>query len=220
MTRLAVLLCAASALFGQSGDSPKWKEFSIGPPTSNQTGFGPNGLRAQGIPLVRALSRAYGLPEHRIIGPDWLDTERYAIVAQVDDLKDFQPLFQQELTARFKMVAHRETKEVLIYVIKPLDGAPPPTQSHGNAPRGTMGFSVSGSTVAGFASTLADLVKRPVFDETGMDGKFDLSLYWKPNDWASLEAAAKEQLGLQLVPSRRSVELLIIEHIERLQFSK
>ncbi len=110
MTRLAVWLCAASALFGQSADSPKWKEFSIGPPTRNQTGFGPNGLRADGIPLVRALARAYGLPEHRIIGPDWLDTERYAIVAQVDDLKDFQPLFQQELTARFKMVAHREMR--------------------------------------------------------------------------------------------------------------
>jgi hypothetical protein len=33
-------------------------------------------IHAAGMPLVRAISRAYGIPEHRILGPSWLATEK------------------------------------------------------------------------------------------------------------------------------------------------
>ena len=89
------LLLAIPALSAQTATPPGWKEFSIGPPTRNQSGFRQNGIVAAGIPLKRALARAYGLPEHRIIGPSWIDEARYAITALVDDPQTFQPLFRR-----------------------------------------------------------------------------------------------------------------------------
>jgi uncharacterized protein (TIGR03435 family) len=214
-------LLAASILLGQTAGSATWKEFSIGPPTRNQSGFSPYGIRAEGVYLKRALARAYGLPEYAIIGPDWLDTERYAITGQVDNPADFKALFQQELTARFHMAAHLETKEVPIYLLKTIDGGamrPPSGDSGGRGLSG--GLKMSHTTVAAFAGFLADYIRRPVFDETGMDGSFDFSLSWNKGSPAALQEAVRQQLGLQLVEDKRSVELLIIEHIEKLQFPK
>jgi uncharacterized protein (TIGR03435 family) len=222
MRREAVLsILAVSALLGQTAASATWKEFSIGPPTRNQSGFSPYGIRAEGVPLKRALARAYGLPEHRIIGPDWLDTERYAITGQVDNPADFKPLFQQELTARFHMAAHLETKEVPIYILRTIEGgAMKPSSGDSAGGRGMSGGLRMQSTVEAFVSQLSDLIKRPVFDETGMDGTFDFSLSWKKGNPESLQEAVKQQLGLQLVDDKRSLDLLIVDHIEKLQFPK
>ena len=221
MKREAVLsILAASALLGQAG-SATWKEFSIGPPTRNQSGFSAYGIRAEGVYLKRALARAYGLPEHRIIGPDWLETERYAITGQVENPADFKPLFQQELTARFHMVAHLETREVPVYVLKTIDGGAIRSASGDAGGRGLTGsFKMPHATVAAFAAFLSDYIQRPVFDETGMDGNFDFSLSWNKGNPAALQEAVKQQLGLQLADDKRSVELLIVEHIEKLQFPK
>jgi uncharacterized protein (TIGR03435 family) len=220
--KIVLFVAAASALLGQTAGTATWTEFSIGPPTRNQAGFSPHGIRADGIYLRKALAKAYDLPEHRVIGPDWLDTERYAITGQVENPADFKPLFQQELTARFHMIAHLETKEVPVYLLKTLDGgAMHPPASEGGAGRGLSGgLKMPHATVATFASFLADYIKRPVFDETGMDGSFDFSLSWNKVSQASLQEAVKQQLGLQLVDDKRSLQLLIVEHIEKLQFAK
>ena len=199
MRREAVIsILAVSALLGQTAGSATWKEFTIGPPTRNQSGFSQYGIRAEGVPLKRALARAYGLPEYAIIGPDWVDTERYAITGQVENPADFKPLFQQELTTRFHMVAHTETKEVPVFLLKTMEGGALKPAS-GDSPHGLAGLRLTHATVAVFAGALADLIRRPVFDETGLDGSFDLSLYWKSGNMVALQAAAKDQLGLQLV---------------------
>jgi uncharacterized protein (TIGR03435 family) len=222
MKREAVFcILAASALFGQTAGPATWKEFSIGPPTRNQSGFSPYGIRADGVYLKRALARAYGLPEHRVIGPDWLDTERYAITGQVENPADFKLLFQQELTARFHMVARLETKEVPVYLLKTIDGGaihPQPVEGGGRGLSG--GMKMPHATVAEFAAALADYIRRPVFDETGLDGSFEFSLSWNKGNPAALQEAVKQQLGMQLVDDKRSVPLLIVDHIEKLQFSK
>ncbi len=218
---IALFVLGVVALLGQTAGTATWTEFSIGPPTRNQSGFSPHGIRAEGIYLRRALAKAYDLPEHRIIGPDWLDTERYAITGQVDNPADFKPLFQQELTTRFHMVAHLETKDVPVYRLKSIDGAPyGPRRARAAAAVCSGGLRMPHATMATFASVLADYIKRPVFDETGLDGSFDFSLSWNLGNPAALQDAVKQQLGLQLVDDRRSLELLIVEHIEKLQFPK
>jgi uncharacterized protein (TIGR03435 family) len=171
--------------------------------------------------LKRALAKAYGLPEYAVIGPDWLDTERYAITGQVDNPADFKPLFQHELTARFHMLAHVETREVPVYLLKTIERGSirPPSGDIGG--RGLSGgLKMPHATVAAFAGFLADYIRRPVFDETGMDGAFDFSLSWNKGNPAALQEAVKQQLGLQLMSERRSVELLIIDHIEKLRLSQ
>lgn len=214
MRNLFLLLLAACALSGQ----PTWKEFSIGPPTAGRNQSGPFGIHAAQMPLIRAISRAYGMPEHRIVGPAWLGTERYAITAEVNEPRDFQPLFQRELAERFHMVVHKEQRQVPVFVLKPLD-SPAKLSSAGSAastPHRSGGLDMSNATMDGFAAALADAIHRPVFNETGIDGTFQIQLRWEMDDMKSLEAAVKEQLGLQLVSEVRGVELLIVDRAEKL----
>ena len=61
---------------------------------------------------------------------------------------------------------------------------------------------------------------RPVVDATGLTGSFDLDVKFTPGDasdpaGASLFTAVQEQLGLKLEPSRRPIEVLVIESAER-----
>jgi uncharacterized protein (TIGR03435 family) len=212
------LIVACPVLVGQQAVSPGWKEFSIGPATANHSQFSRFGIRAEGVPMKRLLSRAFGLPEHRILGPDWLNSQRYALTAQVDDPKDFQPLMQQELAARFHMLSHREPRVVPVFVLKKPEGVAKPSDSSGmkESHLSDGALKIHGS-IADLASALADAIQRPVFDETDQDGNFDIALSWNPGNLASLQAAVKQQLGLELVDDKRMVDLLIIDHIEKLQ---
>src|SRR5580658_5639273 len=209
----ALFAIGVSVLLGQSAGSQTWKEFSIGAPSKGPNNFSQYGMRTSQIPMKRALSRAYDVPEQRILGPDWLATERYAITAQVDDAKDFRPLFQQELAARFHLLAHKESRDVPVYVLKKGDsGSIVQGASGSGGGRGEWSansIEATSSSVQRFADNLADAIDRPVFDETGMSGNFDFNLTWKRGNEASLVDAVKDQLGLQLVSERRSVELLI-----------
>ncbi len=63
---------------------------------------------------------------------------------------------------------------------------------------------------------------RPVVNSTGLLGTFDFTLDWTPDDTAvdgaagpSLFTAIQEQLGLKLEPSKSLVEVLVIDHVER-----
>jgi len=77
---------------------------------------------------------------------------------------------------------------------------------------------------------------RPIIDKTGLNGSFDIDLEWTPDpaQARSTEAAAaaaavaatpgervsiftalQEQLGLRLQPARASLEVLVIDRVER-----
>jgi uncharacterized protein (TIGR03435 family) len=212
-----IIWIALTAALGQTAP-PAWKEFSVGPPTANRTRFGPDGMRAEGVPFRRVLARAFGLPEHRIIGPAWIDDQRYAITALVNDQKDFQPLMQQELAMRWHMLAHREMKDVPVYELRSLDGAPirPGTSGAVAGGRPAPSIRLNQQSVKAFADTMAEALGRPVFDETNLDGRFDFAFTWQSADPASLKTAVADQLGLNLVNTRRVVDLLIVDHIEKL----
>jgi uncharacterized protein (TIGR03435 family) len=212
-----IMWIAVTAALGQS-TIPVWKEFLVGPPTANRTRFGPEGMRAEGVPFRRVLARAFGLPEHRIIGPAWIDDQRYAITALVNDPKDFQALMQQELATRWHMLAHREMKDVPVYELRTLDGAPVRSGTSGSVAGGRPAPTIrlNQQSVKMFADTMADALGRPVFDETNLDGRFDFVFTWQSTDPAFLKTAIADQLGLNLVNTRRIVEVLIVDHIEKL----
>jgi uncharacterized protein (TIGR03435 family) len=61
-----------------------------------------------------------------------------------------------------------------------------------------------------------------VVDGTGLDGYYEFTLEWTPPgreadaaSGPSLFAALEEQLGLKLEPGKGPVEVLVIDHIER-----
>jgi uncharacterized protein (TIGR03435 family) len=77
------------------------------------------------------------------------------------------------------------------------------------------------------AKVLADQLKRPVEDLTGITMPFDFTLEWMPDSTAdqsetvaansiraSIFTALKEQLGFSLNPRKSAVEVIVIDHVE------
>ena len=68
---------------------------------------------------------------------------------------------------------------------------------------------------------LTSLVQDLVRDESNISGVFDVELSWRPvnadaNDpRPALFTAIEEQLGLRLHPTRRPVDVVVVESIRR-----
>jgi len=90
-----------------------------------------------------------------------------------------------------------------------------------------QGFISGGTrTIAELAAPLQSFAGRPVSDETGLTGTFDIDLIWTPDEslapagtrpdvGVSLFAALEEQLGLKLEPTRRPFQVRVVQRVER-----
>lgn len=100
-------------------------------------------------PLSGLLAVAYGVRPDQISGPDWLNTERYDVVAKVppNATKDqFDLMLQDLLAKRFHVVLHHETKDFPVYWLVVVNGgpkmkpAPPDSGALAAAPAGAAGW--------------------------------------------------------------------------------
>jgi uncharacterized protein (TIGR03435 family) len=243
------------------------------------------------VNLTSVLARAYNLKANQIVGPSWLDSERYDIVAKVPEgvNKDQIPAMLQTLLAeRFKLTVHKETKETQVYGLtvaksgaklekaEPTPAADPaatPARSGSfsasasasgpgaslpaalggshlsSLPRGATGITVNSgtgkakvqsmaTTLSRFADTLANLVGKPVLNETGIEGEYNITLELGMEDLAGVRMTtagaaagahqtsempmadrepapslftAIQSLGLRLDPRKAPVEYLVID---------
>jgi len=72
-------------------------------------------------------------------------------------------------------------------------------------------LSGDGVTVADIADDFEGRLGVPVLDESGLEGRWDYELRCADTDSAVFAAAVREQLGLELIPERRVIEVLVIK---------
>jgi uncharacterized protein (TIGR03435 family) len=74
------------------------------------------------------------------------------------------------------------------------------------------------------AANLAVAVERSVINKTGLQGSYDLTLTWAPDqktgladdsNGESIYTALQQQLGLKLTAARAPVEMVIVDSAER-----
>jgi uncharacterized protein (TIGR03435 family) len=79
-------------------------------------------------------------------------------------------------------------------------------------------------SMAGLAALLSVQAGRPVLDDTGMTGTYDIVLRWfldttpgsaSPPAGPTLMDAVREQLGLVLVPKHRAIDVIVVDHLNR-----
>jgi uncharacterized protein (TIGR03435 family) len=81
-----------------------------------------------------------------------------------------------------------------------------------------------------FSTQLAYLLRSHVTDATGLTGKYDIAMCWAPDNTRdagangipatdsapTLQQALQDQLGLRLEPRKGPVEVLVVDHAEKL----
>jgi len=144
------------------------------------------------------------------------------------------------LVERFHLAFHRETRELPVFALVVAKGGPkfkqpgdgvdalPPT------PDGNGGLSYKNWSMATLAEWLSQIpsVGRPVIDRTGIEGRysFNANLFDLPKDASPvdmkvaigrsdggdmLSSTLPEQLGLKLEAQKAPIEILVIDHADK-----
>ncbi len=184
---------------------------------------------------------AYGVHPGQIQGlPSWAESDKYDIVGKPDhegmgNDTQIRSMMKKLLAERFNLALHRENKELSAFTLNLGKSGPKLTvnETGGNLPgfggRGPGSIGVRNSTMEQFAGFLqARIVDRPVVDKTGLKGKYDFTLTWRPDQLgptpanappppADLESrpdiftAMQEQLGLRFQAEKTGVEVLVVD---------
>jgi uncharacterized protein (TIGR03435 family) len=149
-----------------------------------------------------------------------------------------QLMLQSLLADRFKLKVHRATTVRTTYELVLAKGGlkmkedNPPSDRDGikwqEGVSPSTDWMMSDGKISGhampisiLADHLPDWVHSEIVDKTGLTGRYDVVLTWDPKDEPapnstepSLFTALEEQLGLRLIPTRATVETLVIDHLE------
>jgi uncharacterized protein (TIGR03435 family) len=199
--------------------SPDWIQFSIAPASGESASIGPASIRANGMTLKAAIATAYDMPAVRIVGPPSLLDTRYSVTAELgtDAVARFRPLLQQELTKRLRLETHFEARPYEVFVLTAPESARL-ERSTGAGPSTWISkhdVRMRGVSMQDVASALQGILGRPVIDETGIRGSYDMEFEWVGERFASVTATLRDRFGLRLSPATRNMETLVVDRIRR-----
>jgi uncharacterized protein (TIGR03435 family) len=200
-----------------------------------EQGFSISGNRVTilGLTTITLIRAAFSLRADQFSGaPSWTATEPYDIAAQADagialSFPQVREMLQTLLADRFQLRFHRETKEGTAYALvadksgpKLKASAASEYSTHVTAGKNQVQMTIFKATVAQLCARLSPFVGRPVTDQTGLTGVFDMKLEFAPegldgaSDFPSIFTALQEQLGLKLESTKAPVEGFVIDRIE------
>jgi len=193
-----------------------------------------SGRGAMGIaqPLQTVIQAAYQTDKLRTVVADDLPAGRYDFFAKLVPPQEphknmpadtnWAGALQKEISRRFGVVGRMESRETDVMILKPSSkGARAFKVSH-QMPNGLAGKPTPGNysffmqPVSSLTSLLENRFQIPTLDRTGLTEKYDYSLKWDEPDFRQpnlegLKQALNDQLGLELVPSREPIEMLVVE---------
>lgn len=227
-----VILQRAEA--AKAGPPPVFEVASVkpsppGPNRGSNMHMDPGRLTCSGVTLIDLVRRAYDLKHYQISAPDWMSEERYELTATfpvVSGQEQIQQMLQALLVERFKIVVHREKKEMPVYglvvgktglKLKEVEMGPGGTSMTGGK------LTARKVTMARVAEVFSNQVDRPVIDMTGLTGIYEFTLEWARNENAPSEngptvniyAAIEQQLGLKLESRKAPIDILVVDRAEK-----
>jgi uncharacterized protein (TIGR03435 family) len=159
----------------------------------------------------------------------WLGTQCYDLDAKPEgdaglSYEQVQAPLRQLLIERFQLAFHRETKDVSGYAMVIAKGGPRLEKGKdSSAPAYILpdGLRAANLPMRALAGMLESPVGRRVVDKTGITGSYEINLKFAPtgaadSQYPSIFTAVQEQLGLKLEPQKVPVEMLVIDHLEKM----
>lgn len=182
------------------------------------------------LALRGIIQEAYSLQKWQLDGPSSLDAELFEVTALMPagTTKDAARLMLRSMLAeRFGMVSHRERRIVSVYALTQEAESHKllPSRDGGGPEQRPGSFAAPAVTTQGIAVFLTGVADRPVIDETGLTGSYNVRLTWN-QDFTNHEdavadirrerifEAVRTQLGLKIVPRKAPLEILVIDRIQ------
>ena len=219
-------------------------------PASQGKGFGgaPRKFTTRNTTLNDLIMFTYDLNSKQIIGgPAWMETDKFDITTGQPDVPgapspaQVKVMMRKLLETRFGMKFHMEKREMSAYVLSVAKTGPKMTKSEAdpNTPGAffftklgnlTVRNQSMGDVAHGFQGAVFD---RPVVDHTGLEGHWDFSLKWTPDDTQfavfnvkivpsdaadappPIFTAIQEQIGLKLEAGKPQVDVMVLDHVEK-----
>jgi len=201
----------------------------------------PGSVTMRNISLKASIRWAWHVSEFQVSGPDWLESERYEITGKAPGPatdEQLRLMMQTLLRERFKLALHRQTKELAAYVLVVGKNGPKvqETKTEGEASidinQRQLSVNVQRAPVSDLIDMMSNLLRAPVIDMTGLTGRYDLTLNIAkyagdlaargqsidsaPADpQALINMILQEELGLKLEARKMPLELVIIDHAEK-----
>jgi uncharacterized protein (TIGR03435 family) len=182
-------------------------------------------------------------------GPSWMDADRYDIAAVPDvegapNVDQLRNMVRKLITDRFKLTFHHDKRELAAFVLTvgKTGQKLTPSEAKGLLPNIGVGSATNGmkltlqnATVTDFTGFLQFLVlDRPVVDQTGIAGRYDITVTFTPDDSQfnghppkvpaladgtepapDLYSAIQLQLGMELSAEKTQVDVIAIDHVEK-----
>src|ERR1051326_4261202 len=194
----------------------------------------PGRFRMTDVPLRYMLEWAYDLKDYEVTGPTWIvANDRFDVVAKAETAAtddEMRPMLQTLLSERFQMKLHRETRELPVYVLVPGKGpalvkpAPADEKQAIGLEDGRTAF--HNFPISRFTFMLTRRLDQPTLDLTGLKGMFDFSIDLSglgfngnpPADTTgpSVFNAVHNDLGLKLEARKHPIEVLVVDHAEKI----
>ena len=201
----------------------------------------PGKFVARNTTLQRLVFEAWQVPYAQIKGgPGWFPTAEYDIQAKAGgpaSRDELRLMLRTLLVERFNLTVRREKREGRVYALTVGSKGPKLNgQREGDSPHGWRFH----GDLSEFANILAIQLTIPLLEDphtpsratgspvpvinrTGIEGTFDFRLDIRPDAGSDMFAvwqrALQEQLGLRLEAQKADIDMLVIEHVDRVPTS-
>jgi uncharacterized protein (TIGR03435 family) len=206
-----------------------------GPPPFDPS---PGRLKMRSVGMLQMIIWAYKIAPMQISNPQMLGQDRYdvaAVAAGPANTEEMRVMLQGLLAERFKLTMHRETKEMPAYALVVAKEGPKLVESKETDGSGVtpmtakMGLSAKHAGLDLLAMFLAQPLRTPVIDMTGLKGRydfeFDISAFVPlsreqadgppPDPAFVLQSLLPKQLGLRLESRKLPIEIFVIDKVEK-----
>ncbi|HEX4135751.1 MAG TPA: TIGR03435 family protein [Bryobacteraceae bacterium] len=211
-------------------------------------GFGQRGRRFTVIneSVADLITLAFGLHLRQMAGaPSWAQSEKFDIEGTADgegvpNLDQWKLMLRKMLADRFHLSFHMEKRELSVYALTVAKGGSKMTKSTNQDGLAGLGLRGLGSVV-GRSANMGNfrnfmqgyVMDRPVVDQTGIEGRYDFTLDWTPDEFQfstqgvkappapdnaphpDLYTAIQQQMGLKLEAVKAQADVMVVDRVEK-----
>ena len=238
--KILLALFGCAVCFAQSAPAPAFEVASIHPNPRverQEVQISPGSLVLRNQPVFFLVEWAYDLTPAQIDAPAWFRESCFDIVAKAAvpaDEPQMRLMLRTLLADRFGLKVHTEARVTQVYAMTVAKGGPKFQESQTEGAfvlerTNPVIINAHHARMIDLAQGISGEIGRPVIDETGLKGRYEIHLDVTPyvtqpsagtgggqlDVIGILFTGFQDLLGLKLESRKQSVDVLVIDHAEK-----